>query len=157
MKPLPNGNRIVVVRRPRTLQVHVSIMARERPRANCPDQLVETDFRALFVPGPTDNGLGRSPRVLDEIRVDDTRPRSVIVPGAVRAWAALAGRFGRLGLDRALSRAAERAARGVACTPRSRSFMPPSCPQLRRSRSFTPSVTPPDQWIPRTRDGRIAA
>lgn len=64
------------------------------------------------------NGSGRSPRVLDELRVDDTGPRSVTVPGAVRAWADLAERFGLLGLDRALSRAAELAARGVACTPR---------------------------------------
>ena len=53
------------------------------------------------------NGSGRSPRVLDELRVDDTGPRSVTVPGAVRAWGDLAERFGRLGLDRALSRAAE--------------------------------------------------
>jgi gamma-glutamyltranspeptidase len=64
------------------------------------------------------NGSGRSPRELDEIRVDGTGPRSVTVPGVVRAWADLADRFGRLGLDRALSRAAELAARGVACTPR---------------------------------------
>ena len=33
------------------------------------------------------NGSGRSPRVLDEVRVDQTGPRSVTVPGAVRAWA----------------------------------------------------------------------
>ncbi|HEX6724922.1 MAG TPA: gamma-glutamyltransferase [Gaiella sp.] len=93
---------------------------------------------ALTVAEPTDNGLGgdafaivwhdgklhglngsgRSPRVLDAIRVDETGPRSVTVPGVVRAWADLADRFGRLGLDRALARAAELAARGVACTPR---------------------------------------
>ncbi|MCZ7589641.1 MAG: gamma-glutamyltransferase [Gaiella sp.] len=64
------------------------------------------------------NGSGRSPRMLDELRVDETGPRSVTVPGAVRAWADLAERFGRFGLDRALLRAAELAARGVACTPR---------------------------------------
>jgi len=64
------------------------------------------------------NGSGRSPRVLDEIRVDAFGPRSVTVPGAVRAWADLAARFGRFGLDRPLARAAELAARGVACTPR---------------------------------------
>ena len=169
------------------------MMARERPRANCQDQLVEYDLRALFRPGaahssgwrrmptvagdsmlatshplaataglaafadggnavdaalaaaavltvaePTDNGLGgdafaivwhdgrlhglngsgRSPGVLDMIRVDGSGPRSVTVPGAVLAWADLAARFGRLGLDRALSRAADLAERGVACTPR---------------------------------------
>jgi len=64
------------------------------------------------------NGSGRSPAVLDEIRVDESGPRSVTVPGVVRAWADLAERFGRLGLDRALVRAAELAGRGVACTPR---------------------------------------
>jgi len=169
------------------------MMAREPRRANCQDQLVEYDLRALFRPHdaqpsgwrrmpavagdamlatshplaasagiaafaeggnavdavlaaaavltvaePTDNGLGgdafaivwhdgklhgingsgRSPRVLDELRVDESGPRSVTVPGAVRAWGDLADRFGRLGLDRALSRAAEVARRGVACTPR---------------------------------------
>jgi gamma-glutamyltranspeptidase/glutathione hydrolase len=64
------------------------------------------------------NGSGRAPRVVDEIRVDETGPRSVTVPGAVRAWADLAERFGRLGLDRALDRAADRARRGVACSAR---------------------------------------
>jgi gamma-glutamyltranspeptidase / glutathione hydrolase len=64
------------------------------------------------------NGSGRAPRVLDELRVDGTGPRSVTVPGAVRAWADLAERFGRLGLDRALDRAADVARRGVACSAR---------------------------------------
>ena len=64
------------------------------------------------------NGSGRAPAVVDELRVDETGPRSVTVPGAVRAWADLAERFGRLGLDRALGRAAERARRGVACSAR---------------------------------------
>ena len=64
------------------------------------------------------NGSGRSPRVLDELRVDGTGPRSVTVPGAVRAWGDLAERFGRLGLDRALSHAAELAKHGVACSAR---------------------------------------
>ena len=64
------------------------------------------------------NGSGRSPGRIDEVRVDDSGPRSVTVPGAVRAWADLAERFGRLGLDRALERGAELAERGVACTAR---------------------------------------
>lgn len=64
------------------------------------------------------NGSGRSPHVLDEVRVDATGPRSVTVPGVVRAWADLAERFGRHGLDRALAGAADLAARGVVCTPR---------------------------------------
>ena len=58
------------------------------------------------------NGSGRSPRVLDGGGVDASGPRSVTVPGAVRAWADLAERFGRLGLERPLARAADLAARG---------------------------------------------
>lgn len=64
------------------------------------------------------NGSGRSPAVLDELRVDATGPRSVTVPGAVRAWADLAERFGRLGLDAALAPAADIAERGLACSAR---------------------------------------
>jgi gamma-glutamyltranspeptidase/glutathione hydrolase len=41
-------------------------------------------------------------------------PRSVDVPGAVRGWAALSDRFGRLGLDTALSPAIDLASKGVA-------------------------------------------
>ena len=64
------------------------------------------------------NGSGRSPAGLDEARVDGHGPRSVTVPGAVRAWADLAERFGRFGLDAATGPAAEAAERGVAATPR---------------------------------------
>jgi gamma-glutamyltranspeptidase/glutathione hydrolase len=64
------------------------------------------------------NGSGRSPAQLDELRVDDAGPRSVTVPGAVRAWADLAERFGKLGLDAALAPAADLAERGLACTAR---------------------------------------
>jgi gamma-glutamyltranspeptidase / glutathione hydrolase len=64
------------------------------------------------------NGSGRSPAELDEPRVDKYGPRSVTVPGAVRAWADLAERFGRLGLDAALAPAIDAAGRGVAATPR---------------------------------------
>jgi gamma-glutamyltranspeptidase / glutathione hydrolase len=64
------------------------------------------------------NGSGRSPAVIEEVRVDVTGPRSVTVPGAVRAWADLAERFGRFGLDRALLPAAELAETGLACTAR---------------------------------------
>ena len=45
-------------------------------------------------------------------------PRSVTVPGAVRAWADLAERYGRLGLDAALADAIDAAERGVAATER---------------------------------------
>ena len=64
------------------------------------------------------NGSGRSPAVIDELRVDATGPRSVTVPGAVRAWADLAERFGRLGLEAALAPAADLAERGLACSAR---------------------------------------
>src|SRR5919204_636468 len=47
------------------------------------------------------NGSGRAPAVIDAPTVDSGGPRSVTVPGAVRAWADLAERFGRLGLDAA--------------------------------------------------------
>ena len=60
------------------------------------------------------NGSGRSPAVLDHSKVDVSGPRSVTVPGAVRAWADLAERFGRLGLERPVAQgvgACERQAR----------------------------------------------
>ena len=64
------------------------------------------------------NGSGRSPASIDEIRVDERGPRSVTVPGAVRAWADLAERFGRLGLDGVLASAIDLAEHGGACTAR---------------------------------------
>jgi gamma-glutamyltranspeptidase / glutathione hydrolase len=64
------------------------------------------------------NGSGRSPAVLDAPSVDDGGPRSVTVPGAVRAWADLAERFGRRGLDAALADAIDAAREGIAATAR---------------------------------------
>ncbi len=64
------------------------------------------------------NGSGRSPAVLDGPGVDAAGPRSVTVPGAVRLWADLAERFGRLGLDAAVAPAADLAVGGLACTAR---------------------------------------
>jgi gamma-glutamyltranspeptidase/glutathione hydrolase len=64
------------------------------------------------------NGSGRAPAVLDGPTVDSGGPRSVTVPGAVRAWADLAERFGRLGLDAALAGAIDAAADGVSATVR---------------------------------------
>jgi gamma-glutamyltranspeptidase/glutathione hydrolase len=64
------------------------------------------------------NGSGRSPAVLDEPRLDVTGPRSVTVPGAVRAWADLAERFGRFGLDVVLAPAVDLAERGLVCSAR---------------------------------------
>src|SRR5262245_31567791 len=64
------------------------------------------------------NGSGRSPAVLDGAPHDSHGPRSVTVPGAVRAWADLAEQFGRLGLDVALTPAADLAERGLPCSAR---------------------------------------
>jgi gamma-glutamyltranspeptidase/glutathione hydrolase len=64
------------------------------------------------------NGSGRAPAVIDAPTVDDAGPRSITVPGAVRAWADLAERFGRFGLDAALAGAIDAADRGVAATAR---------------------------------------
>jgi gamma-glutamyltranspeptidase/glutathione hydrolase len=64
------------------------------------------------------NGSGRAPAQIDAPTVDAFGPRSVTVPGAVRAWADLAERFGRLGLDAALAGAVDAAQHGVAATAR---------------------------------------
>ena len=64
------------------------------------------------------NGSGRAPAHIDRPTVDAAGPRSVTVPGAVRAWADLAERFGRLGLDAALAGAVDAARNGVAATAR---------------------------------------
>jgi gamma-glutamyltranspeptidase / glutathione hydrolase len=64
------------------------------------------------------NGSGRAPAHIDAPIVDALGPRSVTVPGAVRAWADLAERFGRLGLDAALAGAIDAAQHGVAATAR---------------------------------------
>jgi gamma-glutamyltranspeptidase/glutathione hydrolase len=68
------------------------------------------------------NGSGRSAAHLASSEVAATGPDSVTVPGALRAWADLAGRYGRFGLDRALAPAAELADRGVRCTSRIADF-----------------------------------
>ena len=64
------------------------------------------------------NGSGRSLAQLPELVVHPRGPRSVTVPGAVRAWADLAERFGRLDLDAALADPIDAAERGVAATER---------------------------------------
>ena len=65
------------------------------------------------------NGSGRSPADLpDDAAVVELGPRSVTVPGVVRAWADLAERFSRLGLDAALAGAVDAAVGGVAATER---------------------------------------
>ena len=63
--------------------------------------------------GSTPPGRPRS-RADPESPVEETGPRSVTVPGAVAGWAALAERFGRLGLDAALEDAIAAAEGGFA-------------------------------------------
>ena len=64
------------------------------------------------------NGSGRSPAELDGTTVDRYGPRSVTVPGSVRAWADLADRFGRLGLGACLADAIDAGEGGIAATER---------------------------------------
>ena len=68
------------------------------------------------------NGSGRSPAELDgDAEAERFGPRSVTVPGAVRAWADLAERFGRLGLPDCLGDAIAIAERGVVAGARAAS------------------------------------
>jgi gamma-glutamyltranspeptidase / glutathione hydrolase len=64
------------------------------------------------------NGSGRSPMQPDAPGAEAVGSRSVTVPGAVRAWADAAARFGRLGLDAAVAPAADLARGGLAVTAR---------------------------------------
>jgi gamma-glutamyltranspeptidase / glutathione hydrolase len=61
------------------------------------------------------DAAGPAPRNADPVRpVEAHGPRSVTVPGAVAGWAALAGRFGSLGLDSLLGDAVAAAEAGFA-------------------------------------------
>jgi gamma-glutamyltranspeptidase/glutathione hydrolase len=65
------------------------------------------------------DSAGPAPASADPaLPVAETGPRSVTVPGAVAGWAALAERYGRLGLDACLADAIEAAEQGVAVAPR---------------------------------------
>jgi gamma-glutamyltranspeptidase / glutathione hydrolase len=60
------------------------------------------------------DAAGPAPATADSLEPVEHGPRSVTVPGAVAGWAALAERFGRLGLDACISDAVDAAERGVA-------------------------------------------
>jgi gamma-glutamyltranspeptidase/glutathione hydrolase len=60
------------------------------------------------------DAAGPAPATADPLEPVEHGPRSVTVPGAVAGWAALAERFGRLGLDACLSDAVDAAEHGVA-------------------------------------------
>lgn len=65
------------------------------------------------------DSAGPAPAFADPVEpVEESGPRSVTVPGAVAGWAALAERYGRLGLDAGLADAIDAAERGVAVAPR---------------------------------------
>lgn len=76
------------------------------------------DAFALVCDGEGLHGLdaaGPAPRGAEPLEpVEDCGPRSVTVPGAVAGWAALAERFGRLGLDTLLAEAITAAEEGFA-------------------------------------------
>jgi len=79
------------------------------------------DAFALVWDGERLHGLdaaGPAPRAAGRVeQVDERGPRSVTVPGAVAGWAALAGRFGRLGLDTLLADAISAAEDGFTVGP----------------------------------------
>lgn len=65
------------------------------------------------------DAAGPAPTHADPVEpVEERGPRSVTVPGAVAGWAALAERYGRLGLDRCLADAIDAAENGVAVEAR---------------------------------------
>ena len=76
------------------------------------------DLFAIVWDGAAAHGIdaaGPAPRdAAPALPVAADGPRSVTVPGAVRGWAELARRFGRLGLDACLADAIDAAGRGVA-------------------------------------------
>ena len=64
------------------------------------------------------DSAGAAPANADAVEpVAERGPRSVTVPGAVGGWAALAERFGRLGLDTCLADAIDAAEQGFAVAP----------------------------------------
>jgi gamma-glutamyltranspeptidase/glutathione hydrolase len=82
------------------------------------------------------DAAGPAPRRADpEAPVEPLGPRSVTVPGAIGGWAALAERFGRLGLDACLADAVDAAERGFAVG-------------VQTAASWASAAVPGDMWPP---------
>ncbi len=65
------------------------------------------------------DSAGPAPAAAEPVEpVEQTGPRSVTVPGAVAGWAAMAERYGKLGLDACLADAVDAAENGVEVAPR---------------------------------------
>jgi gamma-glutamyltranspeptidase/glutathione hydrolase len=60
------------------------------------------------------DAAGPAPLSATDLSVAETGPRSITVPGAIAGWAALAERYGRLGLDACLADAIDLATQGIA-------------------------------------------
>jgi gamma-glutamyltranspeptidase/glutathione hydrolase len=78
------------------------------------------NFALVWTDGRADglDSAGPAPRNADPVApVEVDGPRSVTVPGAVGGWAALAERYGLLGLDACLADAIDAAENGFAVTP----------------------------------------
>jgi gamma-glutamyltranspeptidase/glutathione hydrolase len=85
------------------------------------------------------DSAGPAPRGAEPLSpVPQSGPQSVTVPGAVAGWAALAERYGRLGLDGCLRDAIDAAEHGYAVTPR-------TAEAWRRGRRVPPEYLPAPQ------------
>ncbi|MBZ8132861.1 gamma-glutamyltranspeptidase [Afifella sp. IM 167] len=101
------------------------------------------------------NASGRAPKAADAERlrsrgittIGPDHVEAVTVPGAIRGFAALLDRFGRFGLDTALSRAIELAEKGVPVAPRVAHDWASLSPRLHRDagarRHLLPTGTAP--------------
>ena len=82
------------------------------------------------------DAAGPAPAEIDDPqKIPEWGPASVDVPGAVAGWAALAARFGRLGLDACLADAIDAAERGYALG-------------FHTARAWSEADHGPDEWLP---------
>ena len=96
------------------------------------------NFAIVWKDGRADglDSAGPAPRNADPLTpVEVDGARSVTVPGAVGGWAALAERYGRLGLDACLADAIDAAENGFAVTPLTAAAVGGAASACRRSTS----------------------